>query len=63
MNQDRDQQQQTQPGAGRSNDSKHGQKHSSPFKETTADIDNTENSTQEEANLEQERKEAMTERD
>lgn len=63
MNQDRDQQQQPQPGTGHSNDSQREQKHPGSFKVTTTGIDNTEISTQEQANLEQERKEAMTERD
>ncbi len=60
---DRDQQQPFQTGTSRSNDSHREDKHPSPFKETAKDNDNTENNTQEEAKLEQERKEAMTERD
>ena len=62
MNQDREQQQPSQTGMGQSNESHDDRKHPSPFKDTAGSND-ADTNTQEEANLEQERKEAMTERD
>ncbi|MGZ3844497.1 MAG: hypothetical protein ACXVLT_00455 [Flavisolibacter sp.] len=63
MNQEGEQQEPSQTGKGQSNDSHDDRNHPSPFKDTAAGADEAETNTQEEANLEQERKEAMTERD
>jgi len=63
MNQDRDQQQQSQTGPRQSSDQEKEHKHPSPFKDTAAGTEDDQANTHEEAKLEQERKEAMTERD